>query len=338
MSKCDLEIILDKSDETYSAKEEVRGRVKVTVNQDVRADDVEVSLRWETSGKGNRARETGVSTSLGSFEWRAGQTQELPFKLRLPQGPPSYSGTYINLDWKVLAQVDIPWAIDPKAECEFIMKPTRPDSDVEAQKLLGKPANSTARIIAIGFLFFMFVFVSSVMGPAILGVINSESSMSDSLFVLVQGAVFVGVSFFILATIAKPWIAQLRTGKLKVDINKMIVSPGDTVNVSAAFQARSALCLNNAKLSLQLREIAVSGSGTNRTTHTHEETITTIELSQGERFAAGQPFREQGRFKIPDAAAPSFRVGSNEVRWVVVTDLDIDNWPDLNRETTIVVR
>lgn len=49
---------------------------------------------------------------------------EVPFGCELPaRGPVSHQGRYVKIDWEVVAELDIPWAIDPKRTLPFTLVP-----------------------------------------------------------------------------------------------------------------------------------------------------------------------------------------------------------------------
>lgn len=50
--------------------------------------------------------------------------RELPFSVTLPtSGPISWDGRYVKVTWEVVAELDIPWAIDPKRTLAFQVSP-----------------------------------------------------------------------------------------------------------------------------------------------------------------------------------------------------------------------
>lgn len=74
---------------------EVAGSARWELPEDPRR--VEVRLGWHTEGKGDRDEDVVARDTLdapGRQDWR-------PFRLRLPDGPYSFSGKLIRLTWSL---------------------------------------------------------------------------------------------------------------------------------------------------------------------------------------------------------------------------------------------
>src|SRR5690554_6767376 len=123
MAKCAINIELESSSARYTPGQVIRGVVTVAVDSDVKCNGLSVDLVWRTHGRGNRCSQIATGLILFEGQWTAGQEISYPFELTLPNGPMSYHGHYLNVDWYVLARADIPWAIDPKAEQEILLEP-----------------------------------------------------------------------------------------------------------------------------------------------------------------------------------------------------------------------
>jgi len=338
MSKCELAIVFDKSDATYVSREKVKGHVKVDVNESVRADRVNFCLIWQTHGKGNRDWEEVASTHLGPFEWRAGQTEELPFELSLPARPVSYSGKYLNVEWKVKVDVDIPWAFDPKHETTFTVRPESPMSVSAARLLMPKDTSARHRWLGLAILIFMFIAGLSVMVPAAMSFSELGSQGGQPIFYVVFLLIWFGGLVFVALRIAKPWVAELKTGRITVSPEKTVLCPGDDLKVTVGFKTRRKMHLNGSRLSLIMREKVISGSGTNQQTHTNDQLVTRAVLSGSESLDPGTPYREDCVLKIPVKAPSSFSADNNDLMWVLVCELDIENWPDTRDEVYVAMR
>ena len=101
---------------------------------------------------------------------------------------------------------------------------------------------------------------------------------------------------------------------------------------SISFEPASNITINTASVRLVGKEVAVSGSGTNTTTHSHtfhsEESPI---LTQGS-FSRGMPVRDKRRLKIPADAAASFTASDNRIEWKLIVDIDIPKWPDWKKQ------
>jgi len=340
LSKCDLRIVFDDNKTTFLSGEKVSGHIKVRVNEDVRAERVKMSLAWETHGKGNTASGIGAGTHLGPFEWKDGHTQELPFSLELPEYPVSYSGTNLNVEWKLVVEVDIPWAFDPKAERVFIVKPGLPVNYQTAKGLLKNQSEATTKfklryavqlILALAFWIGFF-------GPEVFDKISRGANIWEYISQLVFGMFGVVVMLGFSALYWASSLAQLYTGKLAIELDRPILGRGDTLGFSIRFKPRSALVLNSAQISLMLVEEVVSGSGTNRQIFTHDETIYSVQLKGTKHLGRGRALHERDQIKIPENAPPSLDLDDNTLRWWFRVELDIENWPDYSEKRPLVVR
>ena len=119
MSKCHIWIEIDDPDRVYHPGDTVGARVHVDVDEDVTCDGLEVTRQWSTHGRGNAEAGDTRFKRLFSGEWKAGTTHSYRVEFVIPNGPYSYHGHYLNVDWYVRARADIPWAFDPKAEADF---------------------------------------------------------------------------------------------------------------------------------------------------------------------------------------------------------------------------
>jgi len=90
---------------------------------------------------------------------------------------------------------------------------------------------------------------------------------------------------------------------------------------------------------LLAKEVAVSGSGTNKSTYSETLHRDRVAICSAKRtIAAGETLELSGMLTVPRDAAPSFQGGSNKVVWEVAVEVDIPRWPDLNESHDITVQ
>ena len=123
MAKCDLKVVVDRPDKKYKFGETVTGVVEVRVNKECRCRKLTLTREWRTHGRGNRVSGDKKDTILYEGTWSPGEEISYSFEIDLPNGPTTYHGHYLNVDWYIKARADIPWAIDPKAETEVLLDP-----------------------------------------------------------------------------------------------------------------------------------------------------------------------------------------------------------------------
>lgn len=325
MSKCDVAISTQKTN--YKLGDTVKGQVTVEVNKECKCDGLVLKKYWLTHGKGNRSR--GVREELELFQgvWQPG-VYTYSFSFVLDEGPFSYHGHYINIDWYLSAQADIPWALDPKDEVEFILEK---DIDNVPENIKGyelhHEASKTISLTNIGyFKYFPLLFV---IAGVLMIYFGNEWFM---------GGIFTIVGSIIFYKLIQSSIAERKLGGVQCVIDEYNLRPGDYLNFSVSFTPKSNISINAASVKLIGREVAVSGSGTNKTTHTHtfhkEETPI---LAQGS-FSSGMPVRDKRRLEIPGNAAPTFSTSDNQIEWSIVVLIDIPKWPDWEDSLSITVR
>lgn len=313
MAKCDLSIELEEPNRVYRDGETIRGKVHVMSTSNVNCKKLEVSSGWQTHGRGNKASGTTESLTVYQGEWHPDQTHTYPFELRVASWPPSYHGHYINIDHYVSARAYVPWSFDPKAETEFIVRPTSPDAP-----LLGKQNKNTyeAGCVAAGiimaivgamFAVFAFFMVSEPMVGLIIGLIT-----------LPLGA------FAFIKWVLPRWLL----GKVEVDLKQERISPGDTIEASLALQPKRQVPINCIVAEMIGEEVCVSGSGSNRTTHRHKFFNRLEELEPAGVLRAGERKEFDLQFPVPDDVPYSFDLSDNDLRWTLELRVDIPRWPD----------
>jgi hypothetical protein len=274
---------------------------------------------WQTHGRGNTATGPKRTDILHKGQLRAGQVLEFPFGFTAPDGPPTYRGRYLNIDHYVHLRVDVPWAIDPKLKEEYILEPgQRPwgnmpslaGSSLGAKKSLG----AIGVPIGVGLLVFGMIFF-----------------LPFGLFLIPAGLI---VLFFAL----RKTLAEKRIGQVRLTCGKTTVPPGTDLPVRLYFVPRKSSHLNRITAKLVGKERVVSGSGTNRTTHTHKFHERTVELLSERDVTAGSPIDLKATVPIPQTSAFSFRATDNEVQWELEVQVDIPLWPDWVENRPLLVR
>jgi len=311
MSKCDLHIQLDRRDGKYLGGQEVTGELTVRVNKDVNCNALTVQQHWKTHGRGNTDSGGEFTLNLYSGPLAAGTVHRHRFTFTAPAAPLTYHGHYLNIDHYISARVDIPWAIDPKASEEYLVLPGGQGGEDQTPheqrvmgfgdsiKKMGKGAMIAAIVcIAIG----VFTFPCGI--PLIL--------------------IGLGLLFFSM----RNKLAEKKVGEVMLQVGTTTVVPKQSVPVSLIFTPPGTVKLNQIALTLTGKEQCVSGSGTNRTTHTHK-------LLEHETQLAGSGViepHERAVFgtavKMPDTAAYSFSASDNKIIWGFSVRIDIPWWPD----------
>ena len=319
MSKCDLQIVFDRPDRTFRGGDEVAGTVHVKVNQDVQCNGLVVEHFWQTHGRGNTATGPKQKQVLFQGNLRAGETLSYPFAFTVPDGPPTYHGNYLNVDHYVAMHVDVPWAFDPKCREEYVLLPSgrdwgcRPALAATSQNF--KKFFSTAGV-PIGVLLI------------VLGVI----------FSCTIGVVLIPIGCAVLFFSLRKSLAEKKIGTVKLNWGSSSVSPGGSFPLEICFTPRHSSALNGITAKLLGVERCVSGSGTNKHTHTHKLHEQTVPLVQACQVTAQRPVRVQGSVRVPEGDAFTFSAHDNDLIWSLEVRVDIPLWPDWVEKRVLTVR
>lgn len=116
------QIIIDCPQQVLAPGELVRG--EVLWDLEVEPESVVLSLGWWTSGKGTRDEDI-----VDSVTWRAGRIGKESFSLQIPDGPYSFSGRLVSLEWALECTVKHGNA---EALCSLVVSPHGAEIDISA--------------------------------------------------------------------------------------------------------------------------------------------------------------------------------------------------------------
>ncbi|RMG16085.1 MAG: hypothetical protein D6731_06895 [Planctomycetota bacterium] len=342
MAKCDLLIVIDQGKDTFRVGETVSGRVQVSVDSDCRCNGLSIERLWATHGRGNRTSGGKEEQVLFQGEWRAGEQHSYPFSFAIPPGPVTYHGHYLNVDFYLRAQADIPWAFDPKAERELVVLP--PEDPGALAVPSPEPTEGFDQVLqtvnAFGgnlVLIFGGVFFLVGLGVLIPGALLVGSKGTIGLPPLLFGVVFSLVGGFIGYMAIRNRLAEKKLGPVLLKAEPVRLGPGESVALSLRFTPRARANLNRITATLQGKEVVVSGSGTNRTTHTHTLHTETRELHSGGDLFPGEEQDLAETLSLPADAPFSFSAPSNQLVWSLTAHIDVAGWPDWSQSVPLVV-
>lgn len=323
MAKCDLSIDLDDPDRTYAAGDKITGTLNVLVDADVRCKGLEIQSGWRTHGRGNIAKGTADTVTVFSGEWTAGQRESYRFELTVADWPPSYHGNYINVDHYIDARAKIPWAFDPKASVEFMMRPTQPPSPPP-----DKSANAVGGCVGAA--------VVAVVGAALVGALGAMvvGLATNPIVALVVASLVVPLVLFV---VARFWLPKWLLGNVEAELLTPQVAPGGTVRARLAFQPRRPVNLNRITAELVGAEVCVKGSGSNRTTHRNNFYSNVHVLQEATTLQTGDLQSFEFEFPIPDDVPYSFDLVDNDLNWTIELRVDIPRWPDWTKSLALLI-
>ena len=331
MAKCDLAIEFERSDRRYRPGETVSGKVTVQVNAKVQCNGLTVKRLWHTHGKGNYAEGSdSVEEVVFSGEWWPGETHAYPFAFEVPAAPVSYHGEVLNVDHYVAARADIPWAIDPKAEEDFLLLAGPESCQIPtevSEAMQGASTQLQGMGAACGVIFGMIFFCAGLI-PLGIGVVGVSQGEMAAVMAIPFGGIFMLVGGGIAFMASRKILAERKLGPVEVTVSPRQLNPGDRFEVELRFAPKARIELNEITATLKGQEVVISGSGTKRTTHRHvfhdevQQLLAACDVWPEEGTSA------KGSFQIPHDAAPSFVASDNRLEWSVELHVDIARWPD----------
>lgn len=338
MAKCELNVVLDRPDATYAAFEPITGHVEVAVDGDCRCDGLTLTAQWFTHGRGNETRGDAQKLELFKGAWQAGELLHYAFELDGLDGPLTYHGHELNIDWRLVVTADIPWALDPKGERELLL--VRGDAKPDRIKQLQQPLAHHAHVSRIAPVFaacFGLAFVLPGLGVAAAGVVAVASGELAAALMIPFGLVFVGAGGLVMFMMLRNSIAARRLGQVDLAVAPGQAGAGEVVHVQLGFRPPKDVKINSIKATLVGKEQVVRGAGTNKRTFTHELHREEVSLMGARALQRLEDVAVDAALTLPPDAPPSFLAPSNQLAWSVCVDIDVDGWPDWSLEEPLIV-
>tara|TARA_R110002049_G_scaffold50370_1_gene142944 strand:+ start:33499 stop:34917 length:1419 start_codon:yes stop_codon:yes gene_type:complete len=322
VAKCDLSIEIDGGDRIYTGGDIITGVVRVNADKDVNCSGLQVRTLWATHGRGNVDSEEADSKILFTGQWVAGEEQEYRFELNVGGWPPTYHGHYLNVDHYIEARAKIPWGFDPKATVPFRLHATHPNEETAKRSNVIELKGPAAALVGLVFLS-VFLGMGFAMAASF-GWIILVAFFALPLF----GGLFVAFRFL---------LPKWALGEVVCEIDTEQVSPGQEVTGELTIQPRKNVSINGITLKLSAKERCVSGSGSNRTTHTHQIFDQTYKVEDTTSLRPNEKRRFPLCFQLPTTAPYSLDLGNNDLIWSANVNVDIPRWPDWRKTISLNV-
>jgi hypothetical protein len=338
MASCDLRVVVDKPDRTFAVGEKITGAVEVRVNAECACNRLALAWGWRTHGKGNTAMGGGGEIELFRGKWMPGERFSYEFAIDAPRGPLTYHGNYLNVDWYLTARADIPWALDPKAEEEVLIVAGKGGGALDLGPEYKPPAAAAKHATAGAGCGIVFgVLFGGVGAVALLISLVSLAHSWGAIIGVIVGAVFTLIGGLIVFAALRNTLAQRKLGPVDARAKPDIVHPGGTVVCQLGFSPQGVVDLARVTATLVGKEEVVSGSGTDRTTHTNQLHGEELTLESARRLSPGEVVTLEGTLHLPPDAPITFAASDNHVTWLVKVHIEITGWPDWKHELPITV-
>ncbi len=316
MAKCDLSIELDDPNGIHHGGGKITGTVHVNATGDVRCKALEVKSIWRTHGRGNVDQGVIDRATVFQGEWVANERQSYRFELKIGDWPPTYHGNYLSVDHYVEATADIPWAFDPKTRRSFSMSPTCGPDGATAQRETAGSALAGKIFGSVFIVVFVGIFLLTPVG-------------------------WIGLPFLFLISFGiwlfRSFLPKRALGTVECSLTEDNVHPGGKLSGTLQFTPRKALKINGVTMNFHATEKCVSGSGSNRKTHTHSVFKKTEILEPQTTLPANQSCKYDFEIDVPDDTPYSMDLKDNDLIVGVDLRIDIPRWPDWTRKFPLLV-
>jgi len=335
MSKCDLQILLDRPDRVYKFGEPIAGVAKIAAHDDFFCRKLTLIREWKTEGRGNRAGggEEGMIFA-DDVEFHSGETREFPFRFIGLAGPASYDGHYLKVVWHLRAQVDISLAVDVKHEEKFVLMAGETSEEI----LLGIETPAVKTPATAGELAERMTMAKMLALPCL--VIGLAMMYLSSWYpvALALGLMVAGFGVWQIFFMFRNKLAQRKVGAVEVEISRETLRPGEAVECKVFLPAGEASRLQKITATLKGEERVVSGFGNHKTTHA--QTIQNLVVESGNQngvSTANNKMQFTLPVQIPVTAPSTFHAPDNALHWAILVRVDIPDWPDWVCEFPVTV-
>ena len=330
----EVEVVLDHPEPypVYGPGERIRGHVVLEVSRQTNVRKTQISLGWHTTGRGDTAQGSIRQLDLPGQTYEPGR-HRIPFEFRMPsQGPPSYEGQLIHVQWHVKASVDLPWAKDPTHMATFRSAQNRAWIDPAhgtniVRKHLDLSRGWTKIVLATVLVFF-----------ALCSVVLAFEVDEELLGFLCAGVILLGLALYFGYVGGHRLLSTRLVKNAKLHPDSWPALLGDTFRYHFEFDAGIKMQVTKVRMTLRCTERATYTRGTDTVTETRtlfEETITAGLYDK--TFAKKEHAHYTGQWQLGTHFPPTISLYRNSVDWVVEVSMDIPNWPDWKEDVALLI-
>jgi hypothetical protein len=306
-----LEIQLDRSEGTYLAGETIRGKVII---HDPRylGSKLRLIREWRIEGYGNPDKGSHVAITLEQ-PWGSRQ-EELPFSFVAPNGPFSYLGSVVNIDWYLRVEVN-GLLHSAHAEVDFFIDPIAKMPEVDLGQLYRKPRENLHNLkdSRIGWGCFYVVAAFPYLGLIFAALVLKaplEFTIPVGLFLTALYG-FVGFHWY------KKTLADMRLTEKNFRVSPLVLHRSENLEVNFSSRIAREVNIEKIELCLQQKEYAQSDSRKTRQSHEAVAYEEVFVLSEACTLQINQTLELTKVLNIPDMAAITFKSWDNAIVWYV---------------------
>jgi hypothetical protein len=353
----ELLIIFDRDDRLYRFGEVISGKVVLETDHDYTFSEIRITYRWRTHGRGDRDMgEENRLTLASEPSFRAGECKEFPFHFAAPNGPVTYHGYWLNVDWYLTAQAG-GYYRHFKSEEDFLLQAGDhtdavilgnkeiPRNDLPALSTGGPPVShgllevkaSSAQSAGLGskvgpwlggLLLLLFVFISK-------SLLEESFDWNPFLAFIVPIVTLILVAGVIQGLFANAYRRKLKIGE--VWVKPASVYGGSEVYCHVDFIAKRMVHLRSIKASISIRERISRTAGTTTETETHILDEKTHTRPFNEDLAEGRWIAFDCALPVGSDAPATFSSNNNALEWIVMMRAELKGWPAWQKSFPITV-
>lgn len=317
----------------------IRGDVIVWVDRECECNALQVALFWRTRSRGNISEGRVEGPVVFRGVWAPGDEGGYPFEILLPNGPFSYEGQDLKIEWYARLVARMHNEADGFSDVKFRLEPgprSAPQSyrgvfddhaGVAGKRALVQNPPTLAHMI-VGVLF------SCLGGAALWGGLVLERG-TTSVVTLVVGAILLLLGLARLYLGVARRLLRRRLGEVEVTWPEQSVHPGEALPIAVEIDETKGL--REVTATLIRREVVERREprGVKRVTKDVFRQALKLQPAIAER--AGR-HATQGTLTLPKDAAPSFYARGNELSWVLQVRVGLAGWPQWKQDFYLDVR
>lgn len=346
MAVSSLDITFDAPEANVHPDEALTGRIHVEAAGDCQCRSLEIARYLEVRGPDETERASEETAELFSGRWEEGRTYSYPFSLSLPNGPYSYEGRDLQLEWfaEVRVRLDSGEPVDRRRELTLDATAGPVDAPYrigDAQALVNRDLEPDVELEDVGLKARLptrtrGMVLLTLAGLGLIGAVLELWSVGEWItdreipcFLLLLLAGMGGYGALIIYNSYRERLRHQTLEDVVVDLDR-VVAAGETSQGRIAIESPSAPGhIRSAKATLICREKSGTDGqgGPSRSTIVHRDEQV-VDDSRDRRISKGEPVDLEFALAVPADGPPSFHGAEHRVEWTAVVQLDVDGWRD----------
>jgi len=334
----DLHITFDKKDRLYQFGEVISGKVLAKIGYEGVLSDVRITYQWRTHGRGTRGRgkEKMLTLAEGGSPSTALGWREFPFRFPAPDGPVTYHGHLLNVDWYLTAHAFNNAKGPLTCEEDFLLRadektgisvPSSSQGFMVVKDSKDSKSILSGRMKPLAWALILFIGV-------ILYLILNDIHWNQALALLVgfgaPALIYLGALLFYRGAYRR----NLIPGEMWVRPDR--VRGGSDVCCHVDFTARRKFHLRSIKASLTCKESTTTDYGSQVVTETRILDQKTYIRPYEEDLTEGRKIAFDCILPVGINLPSSFSSGGNSLQWSVTLEAEFKAWPAWQKTFPII--